>query len=298
MPTLADDRLARAHLSLDGLSTGDAFGQCFFSHEQFVTPERIARDDIPPRPWVCTDDTEMAKAIIEVLARHGRIEQDELAKVFAERYMAAPHRGYGGGAKALLTAIYAGRPWREAASALFQGGSMGNGAAMRIAPLGAYFADDVPLMIEEARRSAAVTHAHPEGINGAIAVAAAAAFAANHAGQHTPLVVGEFMEFVLAHTPAGQTRHGIRQAMDMPRTRHVREAVGVLGNGSRTMCPDTVPFCIWMAARHFDDYRVAVWTTAACGGDIDTTCAIVGGIVALSSGSPVPATWLEARGRI
>jgi ADP-ribosylglycohydrolase len=44
--------------------------------------------------------------------------------------------------------------------------------------------------------------------------------------------------------------------------------------------PDTVPYAIWCAARHLDDLVEALWATVSVGGDIDTTCAIVGGIVA------------------
>ncbi len=66
----------------------------------------------------------------------------------------------------------------EAASALFNGmGSFGNGAAMRIAPLGAYFADDLDRVAIEAERAAVITHTHPEAVAGAIAVALAAAHA-------------------------------------------------------------------------------------------------------------------------
>ena len=68
-----------------------------------------------------------------------------------------------------------GTDWRDAARRPFRGaGSMGNGAAMRVAPLGAWFADDVARAVDEARRSAEVTHMHPEGIAGAVAVAVAA----------------------------------------------------------------------------------------------------------------------------
>jgi ADP-ribosylglycohydrolase len=175
---------------------------------------------------------------------------------------------------------------------------MGNGSAMRVAPLGAYFADDTAVLVEQARLSAQVTHLHCEGEAGAIAVALAAAFAASHRGQHNPALIRDFFEFILQHTPAGVTRDGIAQAMDLPRSSDIREAMALLGNGSRVTCPDTVPLCLWMAARHFNDYRQALWMTAAASGDIDTNCAIVGGIVSLSEADPIPARWLAARGRL
>jgi poly(ADP-ribose) glycohydrolase ARH3 len=61
-----------------------------------------------------------------------------------------------------------------AAALLFGGrGSLGNGAAMRIAPVGVRFWSDPERLIEQARRSATVTHAHPLGIDGAVAQAVA-----------------------------------------------------------------------------------------------------------------------------
>jgi ADP-ribosylglycohydrolase len=48
---------------------------------------------------------------------------------------------------------------------------------MRIAPLAAYFAEDgLEKVVEQAALSAAVTHAHPEGIAGAVAAAVAGAY--------------------------------------------------------------------------------------------------------------------------
>lgn len=50
------------------------------------------------------------------------------------------------------------------------------------------------------------------------------------------------------------------------------------------------------AARHADSYADALWATVARLGDRDTSCAVVGGIVALSAGrESIPADWLRAR---
>ncbi len=63
-----------------------------------------------------------------------------------------------------------------------------------------------------------------------------------------------------------------------------------------TTAPDTVPLCLWIASRYPRDYVEAMWQTVSAGGDIDTNCAIVGGIVALSAGrEALPADWLAAR---
>jgi ADP-ribosylglycohydrolase len=288
--------MERARLSLSGLSVGDAFGEQFFGYGDAVE-DVIARRATEPGMWPYTDDTEMALGVIKVLDRYGHVDQDELARVFAERFVRGQRGGYGATAQAILRHIWAGMPWREAAGGVFSGmGSMGNGAAMRVAPLGAYFADDYSRVVSEARLSAEVTHAHAEGQAGAIAVAAAAAFAWNTRKGLREDSGTQLLRCVLEHTPAGDTRRGIEQALSLSRDLSWQTAASLLGNGGKLSAPDTVPFCLWCAARHLGDYEVALWTTVAGLGDMDTNCAIVGGIVALSVGADsIPRAWLNAR---
>ena len=288
LPPDHDERMGRARLALDGLSVGDAFGGRFF------TPPDESRS-VPPAPWPYSDDTEMALAIVSALERHGRIDPDDLARDFARRYQADPDRGYGLTARRVLEAIAEGVHWGRAAGQAYGGlGSMGNGGAMRAAPIGAYFADDYRAVIEQARASAAPTHAHPEGQAGAIAVAVAAAWASRTGG---PAGAGrEMLEAVSEHTPSGETRSGIERALSLDFGLPVRSAVEVLGNGSRSTAPDTAPFALWCAARHIGDYAEALWAAASAGGDNDTNGAIVGGIVVLSNGpGAIPEGWLMAR---
>jgi ADP-ribosylglycohydrolase len=296
--TLSDPspRLALARLALDGLSLGDALGERFFVHEMQVG-RLIEQRAIPQAPWFYTDDTAMALSIVEVLERHGSIDQDALALAFARRYQDEPRRGYGGGAHTLLRAICEGARWQDAAPALFSGqGSFGNGGAMRAAPLGAYFFDDPEAVVVQARASAEVTHAHPDGQAGAIAVALAASFAARHRGAGGLDAGEEMLRFVLERTPPSATRDGIEQALGMFRTASLRHAAVTLGTGYRVSSSDTVPFCLLCAGRHLDSFPEAFWATVSGLGDRDTTCAIVGGIVALSVGPEgIPPGWLASR---
>jgi ADP-ribosylglycohydrolase len=101
---------------------------------------------------------------------------------------------------------------------------------------------------------------------------------------------------VLEHTPQGATRRGLRKARELPLETSPALAARELGSGARIISEDTVPYCVWCAARHLDDYAEALWSTVSGFGDRDTTCAIVGGIVALSAGrGSIPPAWLEAR---
>jgi ADP-ribosylglycohydrolase len=249
-------------------------------------------------PWPYTDDTAMALGIFEVLDRHGTIEQDDLARRFASRWQAAPWRGYGAGARRLLSQIVGGIDWRYAAGSLFGGGSFGNGSAMRIAPLTAYFAEDgYRTVARQAELSAAVTHAHPEGIAGGIAAAVAGAYAwVNRDRRGDEAVKRGLFDTVLEHTPAGAVRKGIEHAAAITPDLSIEAASRLLGNGIRISCQDTVPFCLWVAARHLDDYLAAVVNTIRGGGDIDTNAAIVGGVVALAVGAEgIPRDWLADR---
>ena len=99
-----------------------------------------------------------------------------------------------------------------------------------------------------------------------------------------------------ARTPAGAVRDGIRKALELGLHGTIAAAAAVLGNASEVLAPDTVPFALWCAARHLDDYEAAIWSTVAALGDRDTTCAIVGSIVVMSAGlASIPAGWRDAR---
>lgn len=276
------DKFQKMRRSLDGTSVGDAFGMRIL-----LRPELLVSRTLPAATWRWSDDTHMTLSVVENLAMHGRIDQDSLIAAFARRYAEDPHRAYGLGVRKLLEQV-GSRPWQELTTAVFANGSWGNGAAMRATPIGAYFSDDLSCAAAEAILSATVTHAHPEGQAGAAAVAVAAALAA----QPAPPVGREFLEAACPYVPAGAVLDGIEKALHIAPEEHA-QAVAVLGTGRQISAQDTVPYCLWCAAHHLDNFEEALWTTIAGLEDGDTTCAIVGGIVALAA--PIPAEWLAAR---
>ncbi|MFG3260261.1 ADP-ribosylglycohydrolase family protein [Streptomyces sp. NPDC048172] len=288
------ERVARALASLRGLAVGDALGSQFFVPAHHALPRR---NELPPGTWQWTDDTEMACSVVAVLAAHGAIDQDALAASFAEHHDF--DRGYGPAVNRMLRLIrQEGADWSELAAALFDGeGSWGNGAAMRVAPLGAWYAGDPERAAAEAERSAYVTHQHREAVAGARAVAAASSLLAAEAGRpeaQPPAPGAELLDAVRDLVPRSAVQAGVRRARDMFDYADVGTVAAVLGCGRRTSAHDTVPFTLWAAARYADDYQGAFWAAARAGGDVDTTCAIVGGIVA--SGGPSvapPQAWTD-----
>ncbi len=222
---------ARALLALDGLSVGDAFGQRVLAGPEPAS-RVITRRILPRAPWRHSDDTAMACALVEHLATHGADDRDALAVDFARRYRDDPQRGYGAVAHWILTRIDEGMPWREAARTPYQRtGSMGNGAAMRVAPVAAWFADDAREAVQTATASAEVTHAHPEGIAGAVAVAAACVFAWRARRGPGAAPASEMLGFAVEHTPGGRVRDGLREAARRLATTPEEDAYTV-GSGS------------------------------------------------------------------
>jgi ADP-ribosylglycohydrolase len=283
---------ARAVASLEGLALGDAFGERFFVGDDAVAANLIAERRLPGGPWRWTDDTAMAIPIVEALIRSGAIDPDLLAKAFSRRYSADPARGYGRGTHQVLGAIASGTPWTRANRVGFHDGSRGNGSAMRSAPVGAYFAGQIDQVVDGARASSVPTHVHPDGIAGAIAIAVAAHHAGTEgAARHRH---GDLLTVVLAATPPGPVSDGLRLASQLGNETPIG-AAAILGSGQHVLAADTVPFAIWCADRHLGSFEEALWAAVAGLGDRDTTCAMVGGIVALSDPSGLPPAWLERR---
>jgi ADP-ribosylglycohydrolase len=279
-------RLERALASLRGLAVGDALGSQFFVPANYPL---LKRRELPPGPWQWTDDTEMAASVVAVLAADGRIDQDALAHSFAEHHDF--DRGYGPAVNRMLRLIREGGDWRELAAGLFNGqGSWGNGAAMRIAPLGAWYAGDPEQAAHQAEISAYTTHQHHEAVSGAMAVAAATALSTDPAGPPTP---GDLLDAVIALLPRSAVEAGLRRAKDMLDYGDTGTVAAVLGCGRRTSAHDTVPFALWSAARALGDFEGGFWTTAQAGGDVDTTCAIVGGVVSAGRSGAPPGQWVE-----
>lgn len=285
-----ESRIARARVALEGLSVGDAFGDMFFSSgAELMVRERL----LFAPPWKWTDDTQMALSVYEE-CQHGSVDQDRLARNFADRYH--PGRGYGPSMNGQLNMVRLGMVWSAAAKMPFDGqGTYGNGAAMRIAPLGAYFADNLDTVVSQAMLASKVTHIHPEGVAGGIAAAVATAVAARYTGEAPP-TRAVFIDAVLPYVPESDVRTYCVRARDLPEGASIQFAAVRLGNGIRVSAQDTVPFCLFCAGEMLSDYPEALWATVSAMGDRDTTCAIVGGIVAAYVGMEgIPADWREMR---
>ncbi|MGH1393628.1 MAG: ADP-ribosylglycohydrolase family protein [Trichormus sp.] len=133
--------------------------------------------------------------------------------------------------------------------------SFGNGAAMRVSPIGFAY-DDLETVLREAKRSAEVTHNHPEGIKGAQATAAAIFLARTGYDQ------GAIKSYI-------QTTFGynLERTLEQIRPTYQYDAT----------CPGSVPQAIiaFLESTNFED---AIRNAISIGGDSDTIACITGGI--------------------
>jgi ADP-ribosylglycohydrolase len=288
-------RISYAEKALLGVSIGDAFGESFFG-ETVMINQCIIERRMPASTWEFTDDTIMSIAVFEELEADGKIDQERLVKKICTNHDLSPERGYGATARKILREIAAGEPWQNVSPRVFDGqGSMGNGAAMRVCPIGAYYYDDLIRVKQLAIQSAEITHAHPEAICGAIAVATATSIATQNRLENKTILPNDFIDVVLNQLPDSDTKSGIYKAKKIPVHYRPETIVSMIGNGTRMTAQDTIPFVAWCAANHLNNFEEALWKAISVLGDRDTICAMVGGISIMSSGeNHIPADWLKS----
>ena len=288
MSTRATDRMLS---SLAGLCVGDAFGERFFVSPD-VVDSLIEQRATPQPPWPYTDDTAMAMSLAETLLVHGEVDVEDLGRRFAARYAEEPGRGYGPSMHDQMRRLIDGESPYVVAPSMFGGsGSYGNGSAMRVAPLGAFFVNEPQRLTQQAVLSSTVTHTHPEAQAGAIAVAVATALLC----REEDLPFDDFISCLIDAVPSSEVRRGLRKALVIGAQGKVAHAAQSLGSGNRISAQDTVPFCVWIVAGERDDFERALWKTVSGLGDRDTTCAIVGGMLGARLGREgIPAAWCEA----
>jgi len=253
-----------------GLAIGDALGGRFEAQsasaicDRFPTVEHLIA--YPTDELTYTDDTQMAIGVAEALIDRGEIVEESLCRAFVANYV--PSRGYGRGARAVLDAMEVGQDYRTVADTHFPGGSYGNGAAMRVAPVGLCFHSDRTQLFDQARKSALPTHHHPLGIEGAqlIALAVALAVRADRFDRDA------FFRELVASCSSEEFRTKLELAQ---RVRSHRELTN-LGNGIEAL--ESVPTAIASFATAPDSYEETIGQVIRLGGDTDTLAAMAGAI--------------------
>jgi poly(ADP-ribose) glycohydrolase ARH3 len=253
-----------------GLAVGDALGGRFEAQSADAVRARAPTVEAlmahPQDEIWYTDDTQMAIGVAETLIARGQIIEEGLCQAFVANYV--PSRGYGRGARAVLEAMEDGRDHRRVAEQYFPGGSYGNGAAMRVAPVGLFYRDDHRRLAEQARLSALPTHVHPLGIEGAQVLALAVALASRTARFERPAFFGE----LLSACESAAYRDKIEEAARAQSP----EELARLGN--RIEALHSVPTAIASFALTPESFEATIGNDILLGGDTDTLAAMAGAV--------------------
>jgi ADP-ribosylglycohydrolase len=166
---------------------------------------------------------------------------------------------------------------------------------MRTAIIGVAYGHDLVKMQELVRASTRITHTDPKAEYGALAMALAAHMAATQSTVD-PQEYLESLRELLGHDATefmGLVDKAVESIKSAETTEAFCESLG-LGKGVSGYVYHTVPVVIHAWLNHQSDYRKAVLEIIRCGGDTDTTAAILGGIIGASVGkSGIPKEWID-----
>jgi poly(ADP-ribose) glycohydrolase ARH3 len=240
-----------------------------------------------------TDDTAMALGLAESLAEMRDLDQRHLGQTFHRHFTREPWRGYASGPPTIFQMVEkSGLTYTEAARQLFGGqGSMGNGAAMRVAPLGLFF-HDAPDLYDKAAASAAVTHAHPLAQDGAAVQAGVVALAV-HLDPGKPFSQDAFLRRMqgLARTPELKEKLSLLRPLLKSRVPGP-QAARVLGQS--VMVHESLPFALYAFLAWPHSFEDCLMGAVLHGGDRDTLGAMAGAISGAYLGAAgLPALWRE-----
>lgn len=277
-----------------GTAVGDALGLPYEGVSRSRSPRLLGPPDRHRfffRRGMISDDTEHTCLVAQSLII-SQNSSDEFSRELARRlrwwFLSLP-AGMGRATIRACVKLWLGVSPKS--SGVF---SAGNGPAMRAAIFGAAF-DDLDSMLEFVKVSSRMTHSDPKAEYGAIAIALATMTGRTESevdsGAYVDKLAGvlgnDGKELILL------LRNVCKSVLSGESTLDFAAANGN-ARGVSGYTYHTVPVAIHAWLSHPRNYRSAVTVAIECGGDADTTAAIVGGIVGASVGeSGIPAEWLS-----
>jgi poly(ADP-ribose) glycohydrolase ARH3 len=273
-----------------GSALGDAIGELAFHNPSM---ERLSQKLELVKELIYTDDTAMAVGIAESILERGFIDPEHLGNTFQKNFEREPWRGYASGPPTIFAAVtQTEMSYIEAARSLFGGrGSFGNGAAMRIAPIGLVYHNSLDLY-EKAQVSASVTHAHPVGIDGASVQAKAVSLALD-LDPTQEFSSEKFLNSLINFAQTQQMKNKLLsvQRMIAENVSPVRAAQQI---GRSVTAHESIPFAIYSFLLHPKSFEDCLFCSILNGGDRDTLGAMACAISGAHLGSDaLPQIWLK-----
>lgn len=268
---------------LIGTAVGDSLGARREGSSTFV---EVA--DLAPR---YTENTAMTVAVAESLAECGDFHYWHMAERLLKKYEQEPWRRYGHTITRVFRLMRNGKlGFGMIDRDLYTDGSYGNGAAMRVAPVGLMYHDDPRMLRDIAYHCAGITHSHTLGLEGAALQACAVALAA--LAEPGDISVTDYLGTLRMFTKPGPYQEKLKTIIGFIENGASREdVVAKLGSGSSSL--ESVPTAIYAFLSH-RDFKSAVIYAVSLGGDADTIGAMTGAIAGACYGiEGIPSQWRE-----
>jgi len=283
-----------------GLILGTAVGDSLGLAAEGISRRRAAK--MFRQPWrhcfflrwgMCSDDTELTVFVAQALLAHpgdSNLFRKRLAWSLRWWLLALP-AGVGLATGRAIIKLWLG--FNPKKSGVY---SAGNGAAMRIAPIGAFFAHQPALLAEYVIASTLITHTDNKALIGSKAVAEVIAWIWRENLTLKP-TLPEFI-ILLRHVDADKEwqrlvdmiEQGLQQELTVSQFADLMD----LNQGITGYIYYTVPMVLYAWYTHFGDFAQTLTSILNCGGDTDTTGAIVGALVGSVTGEQgMPLPWVN-----
>lgn len=281
---------------LIGQCLGDALGfvvegfsseACKRYIEDILKTDRVGEFGHFPFPFgQYSDDSQLARELLQSYNACKRFDPEDYAERIKTIFQEKRIIGWGQATKDAATRLINGIPWEESGT---PAPSAGNGSAMRSAPVGLFFFDDVKLLIQGAHNQGRITHKDPRCSAGAIAISGAVALTLQGKPINTDLFIGTLSDWSSQIDPSFALE--LRKLIDwlsLPSD----EAVPFISKAGidadyldedewEGITPFVVSSVLWSLysfLRTPDDYFETICTAIEVGGDVDTTAAMAGAI--------------------
>lgn len=216
------------------------------------------------KPGQGSDDSEMQEMAARSLIDNNGFNPDDLSKRYVDWIVSGKAHGYGRTTLAAINNLIAGKHWSESGIE----GSWGNGTAMRAAPFGVYFRNDLKTLISSIKVDSAITHASAEAEAGALTIALTVYYSLQDNYPNNSL-----LEIICQHLPQSKikrTLSSLESIIDSNLT--TKQVLNVLGTGSDVR--ETVPSVLYMFLK-YAEYSKAAQILIRSGGDTDTCSSIL-----------------------
>jgi ADP-ribosylglycohydrolase len=234
------------------------------------------------KPGQYSDDTQMSLMVAESLIENHGFNPDDLAERYVEWITSGRARGYGKTTMLAIQNLLKGKHWSESGIA----GSYGNGTAMRAAPFGVYFRNDLKSLVSICKMDSGITHASDEAEAGSIAIGLAAAYAVNREKEG----LLEELWKILPDSKVKSIVYSLDSLIDSP---YITPEQALRVIGTKADVRQTVPAALYCFLK-FQTYGEAVEAAIRAGGDTDTTAAIVGALFAARDGTTdIQESWIS-----